>query len=67
LKAYWELQERLAKGGYLAGGRTPAKALDELLQKVADGGEPAKLLVEAKVVEKPEDAAKGIEELLAER
>ncbi len=71
LKASWEVQEKLSKGGYLAEGKLPGKAIDDLVKVAKDADEGNKALAEKlvtdKVIEKPEDLAKGVEQLLTDR
>jgi hypothetical protein len=76
LKRYWEMEDRLRQGGYLtaANRRDPVKALDGALaaaKGAAGGGEAlkkaAERLVQAKVIDRPEDLEKGVDRLLADR
>jgi hypothetical protein len=76
LKAYWQLEERLRAGGYLASGRDPVKAVDALVAKAKEAGNApagpdtkalADKLVSAKVIDKPEDLASGVDRLLKAR
>lgn len=76
LKTLWQMQERLKKGGYLdaMAKKDPAKALDEVMKR-ADAGAVAEKLVEAtaeklvkdKIIEKPEDLDKGVEQVLKDK
>jgi hypothetical protein len=73
LLAYWQIQERLKKGGYLdaMARKDPLKAIDELVKKAGSGGEAILVLgdklVKEKLIEKPEELDKGIDKLLADR
>jgi hypothetical protein len=74
LKSYWQMEERLKKGGYLAAGGDPVRVIDELTQKAAEGGPAGKLvqaaadrLIKDKVITGPEDLDKGVEQVLTER
>ncbi len=71
LRAYWEMQERLQKGGYLARGGDPVRAIEDLTQKAAGGGKlaqaAAERLMKDKVITAPEELDKGVEQLLSER
>jgi hypothetical protein len=72
LKEYWQVQEKLKQGGYLdTAKRNVSKAVDQLVQKASEGGGGmqalAEKLVKEKVIDKPADAAAGVEKLLSER
>src|SRR5262249_30259344 len=73
LKLCWLIQEKLRGGGYLdlAMKKDPAKAIDTLLQENKDAKQIhealVKKLTDDKIIDKPEDADKGIDTLLADR
>jgi hypothetical protein len=71
LQLSWEMLEKLRAGNYLAADKKdPLKAIDDLikdagsLKTLADLGTK---LAEAKVIDKPEDVAPGVDKLLADR
>jgi TolA-binding protein len=72
LKAYWQLQDKLRAAGYLdvAENSDPARAVDALVARAKEGGGAKGLadkLIQEKVIEKPEDVARGVDDLLAGR
>ncbi len=76
LKAYWQMEEKLKKGGYLnlADKKDPVKATDDLVKAAAAGGESGKVLAALadkltrdKIIDKPEDLDKGVDQLLGDR
>ena len=71
LKNYWALESHLREGGYLTDKNTPLDALQDALKKADSGGTVVKAvadkLIMEKVISKPEDMAKGIDRLIAEK
>jgi hypothetical protein len=76
LKAYWQAEEKLKKGGYLnlADKKDPGKAVDDLVKKAVAGDACATTLAgltdkltKDKIIDKPEDLDKGVTQLLADR
>jgi hypothetical protein len=71
LKAYWLLEDRLRDGGYLTDKNTLPQALNSLVQKAQSGDAAVKPLADKlimeKIISRPEDLAKGIDQVLADK
>jgi hypothetical protein len=73
LEEFWQAEEKLKKAGYLGAmaQRDIGKAVEDLIKKSSAGSPQlqavADKLVKERIIQKPDEVAKGVDQLLADR